>query len=177
VTPVDNKRKSLSGESSWETFSSPKGGFAVSMPSPPVEKKQVVNTPIPQLDVYSFTVELKGNPAAHRGAVFYAVYYSDYPDTHVQQTEPEKILDAARDGGVASSRGHLISELIISLDGYPGRDIRIALPTIRAVMRFRIYLVRQRLYQLAVVTSKDEASSQDIGQFLDSFRLLGNQLH
>jgi len=150
----------------WEKFTSTEGAFSVLMPDTPTKQKQTANTQWGPIDVYSFIVEREDG--------VYMVSYSDYPQSVVQQIDPEVILDSARDRGVANVQGTLISELSISLEEYPGRELRIKSPTLvgEIILYNRIFLVDNRLYQITVVTPKEESFSEDIRKFFDSFALL-----
>jgi hypothetical protein len=148
----------------WKEFSSHEGAFSTLMPGTPTEKTQKVNTQAGTIDIHGFTLEQK--------SFTYMVSYNEYPDAIVQAASADKILDAARDGGVSNVQGKLLSELIISLDKYPGREIRIEAADGKHTVKTRIYLVKNRLYQVLVVTPKEGSFSNDVTKFLDSFKLL-----
>jgi len=150
----------------WEKFTSTEGAFSVLMPGTPTKEKQTENTQWGPVDLYFFIVE--------REDVVYMVDCVDYPQSFVQQIDPEVILDNARNAGVANAQGTLLSEHIISLEEYPGRELRIKYPTLggEIIVHTRIFLVDNRLYQIAVTTQREESFSEDIGKFFDSFALL-----
>ncbi len=100
--------------STWEEFSSSEGAFSILMPGAPTEHTNTVNTAVGPIDAYFFLLEQKD--------IAYMVGYSDYPDTVVQKTNPDAILEGARNGAVANVQGKLLKELIISLNGYPGES-------------------------------------------------------
>jgi hypothetical protein len=105
--------------------------------------------------------------------VFFSVAYVDYPYSAVRVTPTSSLLDGARDGAVERTNGRLLSEKLISLGGYPGREIKIKVETPKhtAIVRSRIYLVKNRLYQVLVVTSIQEAYSTIGTTFLNSFQV------
>jgi hypothetical protein len=151
-------------QATWKEFSSGEGTFSILMPGTPTEKTQKVNTQAGAIDMHLFTLVQKG--------VAYLAIYNDYPEVFVQARNADKMLDGARDGAVSSIQGKLLSELIISLDKYPGREIRIEAPDGKHTIQTRIYLVKNRLYQVGVVTPKEGSFSEDVTKFLDSFKLL-----
>jgi len=138
----------------------------VLMPGTPTKEKQTKNTQWGPIDLYFFIVE--------REDVVYTVSYVDYPQSFVQQIDPEIILDNARNAGVSNAQGTLLSEHTISLEEYPGRELRIKYPTPgrEITIHNRIFLVDNRFYQIMLTTPKEESFSEDIGKFFDSFVLL-----
>ena len=82
----------------------------------------------------------------------------------------DKRLDQARDGAIASVGGKKRSEEKIKLKGHPGREIVIEKDS-EVVVRMRIYLVKNRLYQVMVLGNGPVFPAKDAGFFLDSFRL------
>jgi hypothetical protein len=80
------------------------------------------------------------------------------------------LLDGAVDGAVANTHGRLLSHVETDLRGYPGREFRVQLPE-NFVMHAKIFLVRQRLYQVVVVTTTGRAFRPEVFTFLESFRL------
>ena len=111
------------------------------------------------------------------GDTGYFVSYWDYPPGLVQPDKLEKMLDASRDGSVANVGGKLVREEKITLMGNPGRDLVIdtgssAGPGAR-LLRGRLFIVGNRMYQIMVVTPKNQKSSPETEAFLQSFKLLG----
>lgn len=147
----------------WEEFSSAEGAFTVLMPGDPEAQVDTVNTAAGRLDLHSFMVE--------QGDRVYGVSYADYPEVAVEGSDPETMLDGARDGAVANVQGTLLSELIISLEGHPGREIKVEVAGGEYTLQARIFLVDSRLYQILVGTPIDDAFSTDVDRFLDSFAL------
>jgi len=102
------------------------------------------------------------------------VGYSDYPEEMVKESDPEKILDGSRDGAVRNANGKLVLENKISLDGNPGRELVIDAKGKGgqdATMKARVFLVKNRLYQVMVVAPKGQVSGAEIDDFLKSFKL------
>ncbi len=148
----------------WKEFRSAEGSFSVMMPGTPEEQAQTIDTLAGAVDAYLFV--LADEDAA------YLVSYSDYPNIVVQQSNSDDILDGVRDGEAANVRGLLLSEQIISLDDYPGRELKIDTLDGKVTIRSRIYLVNNRLYQVVVVIPKDHPTSdKNIDKFLESFTL------
>lgn len=149
----------------WKEFSSKEGAFSVLMPGTPTEQTQKADTQAGTIEVHMFIFEQNG--------AAYMVGYNDYPEAIVQQADPSKMLDGARDGMVSNTQGKLLGEQVISLDKYPGREIQIETSDGKLTMKNRVYLVNNRLYQVGVVTPKEESNSANITKFLASFKLQG----
>ena len=147
----------------WQEFSSAEGNFAVLMPGSPSYKKQSSSTAVGPIDMHLFSLDLA------KDAV-YMVMFSDYPDV-VAQAPADKVLDGGRDGALANTKGKLIGEQSISLDGFPGREFTIEIPG-KGMMKLRAFLVRQRLYQVMAVGTNERIDQEDTGKYLTSFRLL-----
>ena len=145
----------------WKVVESTAGRFTVSMPETYTEKKQPVKTAKDTLEVVMLVAE-------GRNDALFVVSYSDYPAADLKTGGVEKRLDYARDGAVSSARGKLRSEKPIMLDANPGRDIVIEKDG-EIVVRTRIYLVKNRLYQ---VMTLGNVPAKECATFLESFRLI-----
>jgi len=156
------KSKSSEG-ATWKEFRSSEGAFSVLMPGTPEESTETLSTEIGPLNLHSFTVNQRERS--------YGVVYADYPEALVQNTDPEGILDGARDGAVAKVQGKLLSESFIDLDNHPGREIKVESSDRTATLRARVYLVNNRLYQTVWAGPKEDSSSEEVDRFLDSFEL------
>ena len=76
----------------------------------------------------------------------------------------------------ATTRGKLVSDTKISLAGHPGREVVIDArgphgP--RGLIRGRLFMVGNRLYQLMVVAPQGRDDEKAAEDFLKSFKLLG----
>jgi hypothetical protein len=148
----------------WREFSSKEGRFSVLVPGTLSEQTQNLTTQAGAIDLHFFVVEQDGFQ--------YLVSYNDYPDAMVREANADKVLDGARDGVVANVQGRLLNEAKVWLADYPGRELRIKIPEGRQAMRTRLYFVGNRLYQVGVLSAEDGAAAEEIGKFLNSFKLL-----
>lgn len=143
-------------------FSPPEGNFSVQFPGTPIAKEtRTIDTATCTVVLHLFTYE--------SGGWCYIAGYSDYPffDKGV-----EGVLDSARDGALHNPKNprKLLSEERLSLDGHPGRELR--MENAQGVLRFRIFIAGTRLYQVGVATPKDAATSPKIEKFLGSLHIL-----
>jgi hypothetical protein len=150
------------GQSQWKTVAPEGGRFSISMPGKPKPLQQSVNTAAGPIKMYMNQLDL--------GSMVYTVIYSDYPANLTAQSDPQTMFNHARDVILKNQSGKLLSERFISLNGYPGKELKVSLPN-NIITIERMYLVKQRLYQAIVGTSPDRQSSPDINRFLDSMKL------
>jgi hypothetical protein len=145
----------------WIKFESKEGAFSVLMPEQPVRESQQVQRPIGTIESVSFkTLTL---------LVSYQVSYVDLTYTPSGSDEIDKVLDNARDGGLAMAKAKLISETRITLDNHPGREVKAKLPDGSLICRF--YLVGPRIY-IILIAAILGVPSADVARFFNSFKLI-----
>jgi hypothetical protein len=146
----------------WRDFSNTEGKFTVRMPGAPKEETNTIKT-----DSGEITIHLFGIPI---GDTDYIVAYSDYPTDLVVSKGPTGILDSARDGAISNTKGTLITDESIELNGFPGKLLIVGSPDGKGIAQAKIFLVGNRLYQVFVAAEKDAAYSEENLAFLDSFQ-------
>jgi len=142
-----------------EPFSPAGGGFSVQMPRTPEDQSKVLETPIGSIKLNLFLCTYGK-----------WVYMASYADHDKLAGDVEEILDGAREGALKNGNNKLISEESISLEGNPGRDFRMEAPDGMRI-RVKIILAGTRLYQVGVVTPKNDSYSPKVEKYLASFRL------
>jgi glucose/arabinose dehydrogenase len=145
----------------WKTVEFPDGRFSVALPDGYTKKNQKVNTAAGSLEVTMVVGEGSKD-------TLFVVSYCDYSKADLEKGGIAKRLDYARDGAVNSAGGKLRQEMEINLDRHPGRDLVIEKDG-EVVVRTRIYLVENRLYQ---VMTLGNVPAKEARAFLDSFRLI-----
>ncbi len=151
-----------------QEFKSEAGGFSVMTPTPLQEEAKTLETEAGKIDLHLFAGQLDD--------IAYVIGYSDYPPEAAPPGYAEKMLDGARNGSVGNTQGRLVSETNITLAGYPGRELVIETrgedspPTI---IKGRLFMVKNRLYQVTAVAPRGKAGDKVIDDFLQSFKLLG----
>jgi serine/threonine-protein kinase len=162
----DVRRSLLSSNTvpaAWQEFSSVDGNFAVLMPGTPSYEKKSQSTALGPIDMHMFNLNIRRDAA-------YMIMYSDYPEI-VTKAKPDDLLDGGRNGALSNTKGKLIGEQNMSLDGFPGREIVIEVPG-KGIMKLRAFMVRQRLFQVIAVGTKEKIDHEDTIKYLTSFRLL-----
>ena len=114
--------------------------------------------------------------------ITYWLNFADYPINLERGAAVKATLDKARDGGlarVAKEDPRIVSESDISLDGHPGRFLRVELKG-DAIVRFKIVLNGNRLYVLSVGSPKSDPKNVNAQRryeklattFFDSFKII-----
>ena len=148
----------------FQRFTSKAGGFTLLMPTEPKTQTQNLETAVGTITVTMYIAE-------KNGAAYFASF-NDYPAELVQKSDPQAILDGARDGAVNNVKGKLLNEKKIAIGSHPGRDITFEAVNGQYLARSRMYLVNQRLYQIMVLAPREQGLPAKIDQYLDSFQLI-----
>jgi uncharacterized protein YceK len=150
-------------------YRSKSGNFSVKAPAQLAEQPQTVHTSSGKTEAHTYLAESDG--------ILYVAAYSVFSDEIISQGTPEEFLNNARDSMLASINGKLVLETRKSLEDYPGRELVVDMKMVDGtdgVMKARLYLVKNHLYQLMVMADAEEANAETITQFLDSFKLIGS---
>ncbi len=150
-------------------FKSEAGRFSVVTPATLTESVQQVETQAGnKLDLHIFN--------GLEDEIAFIVAYNDYPPELTKPENAEAMLDGARDGAVSHSKGKLLSESNIALEGHPGREIIIQTASEDQpplITKTHLFVVKNRLYQVTVVAPRSRAGDKAVDDFLQSFKLLG----
>ena len=149
----------------WKKFVSREGAFAVLMPGTPVAKKEAAQTPLGPLVAHLFSLEVE------IGSNF-TVSFSDVPQGLLGlEGVDDLLLTQARDAAVAKLEGKLLKDERGSLNKrFPGREFHIEVPN-AGIVRMRIYLVQNRVFQIVAAGPKEFATGKDADRFFNSFTL------
>jgi hypothetical protein len=104
----------------------------------------------------------------------YGFYSTVYPDSVISSENPEiieKFFRGAIDGTVSNVKGELLSEKKISIDNFPGREIRVNFNGGQAIIVMRCYLVRNIMYIVQTITLTEKDANASALKFLNSFVL------
>jgi hypothetical protein len=107
----------------------------------------------------------------HTSDITYWLVYTDYPISFDKADLIKAMLDKARDGSlahVAKEDPRILTESDISVDGYPGRFLRVELKG-DLIVRYKIVLAGNRQYVLAVGTPKGDPKNKDSQKNYDKF--------
>ena len=149
----------------WAEFNSSEGRFKLMMPGVPVNQTLTYESPTGKVIHNMFT--------ATKGGVICIIDYADLPIKATETAAAKAFFDEVRDEVLKVFQAKLGSETAISLDGHPGREVKLIVSSAEAKARF--YLVNQRFYQLLFMKmDRADKGSKDVDTFFDSFKLVGN---
>lgn len=154
----------------WRQYSSAQGGFSILFPGDPSQETQFIEAaPGVQFELRIFKLKTLAECS---------VMYADYPMPLDDPKLAKSVLDNGAKGAVASVNSELLELKEIMFEGHPGRYLKERMPS-GEIMRVKILLVGQRLYQVAITTPGEEGKSSEMvaayqamsDRFLNSFKL------
>ena len=150
-----------------ELFSSVDGKFEINFPGTPTENSDIIPTEVGNIEMTSFLYEKSVTEA-------YMVAYSDYPSEMVKQSSINDILVGARDGS-SGNLGITSFDLDekIEIDGNPGMYFKGTAKNIYA--EYKLYMVENRLYQVAILRDGSYATPKRSDEFFNSFALISEE--
>jgi hypothetical protein len=153
------------GHQEQSVFRSERGRFSILFHSKPEETSKDADTPFGKQTLHLFTCSDQGS--------FQVVGYIDYPVEVRKNKTADEVFDNARFGVNLFLNGIVFDEkrIMIGNDKHPGRELFIKSPTDDHVIRYRMYLVGNRFYQVVVGGSQQYATGMSANEFLDSFKI------
>lgn len=169
--PKPKEPKVQTSQPNWKEYSSAEGRFSILFPGKVTEEAQVTQL--------APGVELRLRIFKHETVAESSVMYADYPMPLDDPAMAKSVLDAGAKGAAATINAEVLELKEITLDGFPGRYLKERL-TSNEIMRVKMYLVGQRLYQIAITTPAEQGMSADkmknydamADKFLNSFKIL-----
>jgi hypothetical protein len=144
----------------WKAYSYPADGFSATYPSQPEIEKKEIPTPSGNFQLRSYLVQ-DASIALYIGVCDYG--------SAASIKDPDAVLQGAKNGALANSNSHLVSEKKIALGDNPGLEFEGASDA--GHLSVRLYLVGATLYQTLVVSPPGSPYS-GTARFLDSFQLI-----
>jgi len=103
------------------------------------------------------------------GSTVYMSIYSDFPQSHIDRTPADLLLDNARNGAVKNVKGTLLSEQKFKLGGHPGRHIVVDTPSARVSQS--LVLHKTTLIQAIYVGAAGDETRPDVVRFFKSLAI------
>jgi hypothetical protein len=148
-------------------------GFQAEFPVEPVSQPQVVNSEIGELKVNLFMYD--ASQGGTDSNLVYLIGSTEFPDSIVNSNMTESVPNFFRgsiDGAVKNVNGKILSETVIEINGYPGREIKVDFMEGQAVIIMRFYLVRNKLLMIEVMTEISKVPNKSSDRFFNSFKLI-----
>lgn len=156
---LESSLSSNQQNSHWQEFSSEEGNFVVLMPNIPIKQKPFNSGGI---DIYTYTCSTDD--------VTYLVGYNVFSTALLQQLNPEETLTSVIRGMSAQSNGKVVNTLDIKLKDYLGKEFKVEGSNI--VFQGRVFLVKQRVYYVMLISRTGISNTSEINNFFNSFKLL-----
>jgi hypothetical protein len=148
----------------WIEFRPEGIGYSVQMPGKWVEQARDIQTVMGATKLHIITVDL--------GAKAYITMHSTYQAELVRARPVPTILDGAREGAIANVKGKLRSEVNLTQNGHPGRQIVIDTPT-PLVLVLRFFLMGNTMIQAIAAGPPPSFENEPITtRFVESLNIL-----
>jgi hypothetical protein len=146
--------------------------FKISFPIKPIEDIQTVKTEIGDLRVKNYTYDVPSfEPDPN---IMYSVAETDYPDSLINSYKTE-LLDQFFEESIKSIlnsvQGRLLVESNMSIDDFPGREIKIDFHNGLAIIKVRMFLVKNKMIMLQTITYSKNDLNNSVDKFMNSFSL------
>lgn len=159
------------GVDTWQTFTPEGAGFSVSLPGLPEERAR------PGRGSGQPTTQFRNYKLASGGLKYEIGRTDQLPEQLLSQPDYMEKLFAGASHSITIAlaqenqqiRYTRVSEQIISLDGYEGREYEFAAEGYRAVAR--LFVVERSIFALCVIGPKSEMTPERVERFLNSFAL------
>jgi hypothetical protein len=148
-----------------EDYTPKEGNFLIRFPGKPKVTTQTTKSPIGDVKVFTATY------ATSDGNV-YMVSYSDLPAGATKPENLSTLFEGVREGAKGKDGEVLVSERFeFGPDKLPGYELELKKEKGNQRVKFKVIVRDNRLFQLAVVGSKDFAQGNEAAAFLKSFTL------
>ncbi len=153
-------------------FTSAEGGFTITYPgnsAAPQKQTVPVPTEIGNIDMNMFLVDA--------GEKAYMTAYADYPETLIEESDPQTMLNMGRDGAITNVNGELLREKDHKVQGFPAKEFyaRGKQGEQDVFMRANIIMADARLYQVLYLGfTEDALDSKEADDYMASFRIDGD---
>lgn len=154
---------------SWEDYKSEELAFIAEFPGTPQKTVQQLQTAVGELDMHMVSYSTSNT----NDNAFYGIIRSDYPKEEFSDMSEEKIksiLDGAVNGAVSNVNGTLESDENVTLNGYPGRKIKIKASGMEMFMN--AYLVDNVMYIAQVIGMEGSVNTKNLNKFLEAFDII-----
>lgn len=161
---VENTQEAIEEPAADDLFHSVDGRFKIKFQGEPKVSSDIVPTDAGNIEMASFMYEKSATEA-------YMVAYSDYPSDMVKKSSVDEMLLGAKNGS-SGNMGITKFDLEekIELEGNKGLYFKGSAGTIHA--EYKIFLVGNRLYQVAILRDGGYSAIERSDEFFNSFQLV-----
>ena len=145
-----------------KAFKSKEGKFSIVFKQAPKESAEDVQTDVGNIKMYMFLLE-EGTTKA------YMVAYCDYPKEMVEASDPNTILQGAKEGVLGQFEAVVTSEDDKQFMGNTCKNFTASGETYHT--SYKMILVKNRLYQVGILSLDGPVAEHDTKDFIGSFKL------
>ena len=170
VVRQESVRQEGARQEDWISFEG--HGYKMLFPEKPKDETRTINTALGELKMNIFMYEVQDELKDDNYT--YSITEIEYPDSVINSDKKDildKFMRNCVDGSVNSVHGKLLTETVIQLNGFPGREFRIDIKDGFAVVTMRAYLVHNTMYILQIITNAKKDFNKSLGRFMNSFTL------
>lgn len=147
-------------------FYSKEGGFSIVFPGTPKEHKHTTTSEIGQIELTQY---IYGKDDTHA----WVASFSNYPERMIQLGNKEQLLKGIKYRILEDLRAQTLTEEKIKLDDkYDGLSFVAKAKKKGLNISYKIFLVKNRVYQLSMYSSIAPIETQDSTDFFGSFKLM-----
>lgn len=148
---------------SKDSFVSEEGGFSVNFPGEPTFQSEPVDTAAGQITMNGYVYEESASRV-------FMVNYSDFPESLIAD-DPRAMLQDEKGGALETLGEYTLDEEVeLTLNGNPGLYYKARAGEYYSMTN--TYLVKNRLYQLIILSTGDYPSGEAADSFFGSFKFL-----
>lgn len=141
------------------------GNFTINFPGKPELSSQMVDLGETYGEIEMFMYMYQAGPSE-----IYMVAYADYPDAVFQDIKKDALLKSTADGFFGSYGDvKYKKKKDVKIDGHPGLSHQASVDNY--YFFYDVYIVNNRLFQVAIVNDGKYVGSKDSKAFLGSFTL------
>jgi hypothetical protein len=159
ATPTTRAAQALQ----WKEYRSAEGRFTVLLPGQPALDVKSTETDLGPIKMHTFMCTTDN--------LYCGVVYYDVP-TGVHKSTDQLLEDTCNGFIQGANLTEKAERRSVDIDGHPGREVIGESPDGSFLLMARYYVVDTRVYLVMVGAAIGDASSPEIGRYLDSFRLL-----
>ena len=156
----------------WKVFQSYEGSFKVEIPTGMMlQNERVIYTDIGEITYHTYYYQEEGKNFEN---ALYVVSYCDYPDYTIH-SDSTALLPEFFNNTITSAEESVIGELRyeedINYKDFPGKLFRIDYREGTATLKSKVFIVKNRFYNIQIATTRGKSLNSAADRFLDSFRL------
>jgi len=148
----------------YKTFTSDLGGYSVLIPTDTESKVETIN-------ILSGSITGDAQSAIdYNLGIKFSVHHFKMPAFLMSSANPDKVLKTMSDDFISWANGTILSDQKTEFRSFPGRECSVKKSDGKTV-KMKVFMVRDKIYQMIVYCKSADSGNKRIGQFFDSFNL------